>query len=206
VIDIYMGTICTFGFQWAPRGFIPCDGRSLSLQDNQALYSLLGTFYGGDGRTTFNVPDLRGRVGVNQGSSPIGTFDIGQKAGSATHTLSVGEMPSHSHAANFTPGSSPFEVSVSLASDDATSATPLAQGYLATTVATGGVQDKPEYIYRTDAGTKGTVPLGGVSVTGGGGVVTIGNTGFGGAFSLMQPYLTMNYAIANDGGTYPARN
>ena len=203
--DIFIGTICTFGFQFNPRGCLPCAGTMLQISGNETLFSLISTIYGGDGRSTFQLPDLRGRVGINQGSGPLGTYRLGQLAGWPTHALSIDELPAHNHSATFTPGGAPFTVDVQLSNDDATSPSPISDGYLATTVATGGVQDKPERIYRPDAGSKGTVALGGVTVSGGSGSVDIGYTGSGHAFPLMQPSLTMNYAIVSE-GTYPSRN
>ncbi len=85
--------IMSFGF--APRGWAQCNGQLLQINQNQALFSLLGTTYGGDGRTTFALPNLQGRAAVHNGSG----FLLGQAGGEQNHTLSVAEIPMHTHAA-----------------------------------------------------------------------------------------------------------
>ncbi len=95
----FIGEIRMFGGNFAPRGWALCDGQLLRIADNSALFSLLGTIYGGDGRTTFGLPDLRGRVPVHMGQGPgMTNRRIGQRAGAETVTLSTAELPSHTHA------------------------------------------------------------------------------------------------------------
>ena len=97
----FIGEIRTVGFNFAPRGWAFCDGQLLSISSNQALFSLLGTTYGGDGRTTFALPDLRGRVSVHPGTGAgLSTYRIGQRGGAETNTLTVNQLPSHTHANN----------------------------------------------------------------------------------------------------------
>jgi microcystin-dependent protein len=89
------------GFNFAPRGWALCDGQILPINQNQSLYSLLGTTYGGDGRTSFALPDLRGRVPIHVGrSNGGGNHTLGQKSGEETHTLAANEMPQHRHLFN----------------------------------------------------------------------------------------------------------
>jgi microcystin-dependent protein len=90
----YLAEIRIMGFSFPPRGWAQCDGQILPINQNQSLFSLLGTNYGGDGRTSFGLPDLRGRTPVHVGSSS----GLGQKVGEERHLLSVGEMPAHDHA------------------------------------------------------------------------------------------------------------
>ena len=99
-IDPFIGQIMTFGGNFCPRGWSTTDGQLLPISQNTALFSILGTTYGGDGRTTFALPDLRGRVKVGPGQGPGLTFHpLGQKFGSETRNLTVAEMPMHSHTA-----------------------------------------------------------------------------------------------------------
>jgi microcystin-dependent protein len=91
----FLAEIRLVGFNFAPRGWAFCDGQILPINQNQSLYSLLGTTYGGDGRTSFALPDIRGRVPIHVGNG----HTPGQKSGEETHTLASAEMPSHTHQA-----------------------------------------------------------------------------------------------------------
>ena len=94
----FIGMLMLVGFNFAPRGWALCNGQILSIAKNTALFSLLGTQYGGNGQTTFALPDLRGRVPIHQGQGPgLSAYTIGQTAGQETHTLTITEMPMHNH-------------------------------------------------------------------------------------------------------------
>ena len=95
----FLAEIRIVGFNFAPRGWALCDGQILPINQNQSLYSLLGTTYGGDGRTSFALPDLRGRTPIHVGSSNGSGHLLGQKSGEETHTLSAAEMTNHTHRA-----------------------------------------------------------------------------------------------------------
>ena len=96
----FLAEVRIMGFNFAPRGWALCDGQILPINQNQSLYSLLGTTYGGDGRTSFALPDLRGRTPIHVGRSNGGeSHTLGQKSGEETHTLSAAEMPNHDHTA-----------------------------------------------------------------------------------------------------------
>jgi len=97
----FLGQITMFGGNFAPRGWALCDGQLIAISQNSALYSLLGTAYGGDGRTTFALPDLRGRAPIHAGSGPgLSPRRLGQTGGSEAVALTLSEVPSHSHSAN----------------------------------------------------------------------------------------------------------
>lgn len=94
----FLAEVRLMGFNFAPRGWAFCDGQILPINQNQSLYSLLGTTYGGDGRTSFALPDLRGRTPIHTGrSNGGGEHMLGQKSGEETHTLQANEMPNHDH-------------------------------------------------------------------------------------------------------------
>lgn len=94
----FLAEVRLMGFNFAPRGWAFCDGQILPINQNQSLYSLLGTTYGGDGRTSFALPDLRGRAPIHTGRSNGGAdHTLGQKSGEETHTLAANEMPQHDH-------------------------------------------------------------------------------------------------------------
>jgi len=95
----YIGEIRLFAGNFAPAGWAFCQGQLMSIAENDALFSLIGTTYGGDGQQTFGLPDLRGRVPVHQGSGPgLSTRTIGELAGTETVTLTSANLPVHSHA------------------------------------------------------------------------------------------------------------
>jgi len=94
----FLSEIRIMSFVFAPKGWALCNGQLLPINQNQALFSLLGTTYGGDGRVNFALPDLRGNVPIHMGSG----FTLGQKGGEQAHTVSIAELPTHVHTANAT--------------------------------------------------------------------------------------------------------
>ena len=201
-MDVFMGMIASFGFNFAPVHWSTCSGQQLAVAQFQALYSLLGTAYGGDGRVSFSLPDLRGRTPIGQGQG-IGLTNriIGEKIGTETVTMTSSNLPPHTHTATFTPtgGGGPAKVLVS--TETGTKPAPDAGDFLGSAAAFGAPQ--ANYVPAASPGT--TVPLGGVSGGGGGGTVTVDTTGAGAAMPNLQPLLVINWCVAVQ-GLYPQRN
>jgi microcystin-dependent protein len=94
----YLAEIRIFSFNYPPKGWALCNGQLLAINQNQALFALLGTTYGGDGRTTFALPNMQGNFPLHAGTSPVGaSFVLGQTGGEISHTLITNEMPAHTH-------------------------------------------------------------------------------------------------------------
>ena len=185
----FVGQIQPYGFNFAPRGWAFCDGQLLAVSQNDALFSLLGTIYGGDGRTTFGLPDLRGRFPMHMGSGPgLSTRKIGQKSGAERETLTVNQLPSHNHAA--TTGS--LTAQLHAGGSDADQQSPSGHALGTTT---------SESIYVNDTPGE-TMAAGSVTVSGN---VTVQNTGGSQSFSIMNPFLVINWCIALF-GIYPSRS
>src|SRR4030095_16919913 len=99
IMDAFIGMIVMFGGNFAPRGWATCDGQLLSIAQNTALFSILGTTYGGNGQTTFRLPDLRGRVPIPPGTGPgLSSYVLGQMSGTENVTLNITQIPSHAHS------------------------------------------------------------------------------------------------------------
>ncbi|AXT21215.1 phage tail protein [Flavobacteriaceae bacterium AU392] len=168
-----------FAGTFAPAGYAFCNGQVLPISGNDALFSLIGTTYGGDGRTTFALPDLRGRAPIHSGDNSAGpgltARRLGQTVGSETNTLTVNNLPAHSHTVN--------------------------------AIIEDGDQSSPTGNF--PAGTKlldGEYASNGTSTTMNSGMVS--NTGTGASVNNMQPSLAINFIIAIDSGVFPfpARN
>ena len=170
-----------FGGNFAPRGWALCEGQLLPISQNSALFSILGTTYGGDGRTTFALPDLRGRAPIHAGHGPgLSDVRLGQRGGTETTTLNITNLPSHNH-----------QGSISVGPD--TNLTDVATNNRLATEARGG-QDVPQ-IYTTDGGSANMAADS----------VMISNAGGNQAFSNRSPYLAINYIIAMQ-GVFPSRS
>lgn len=180
----YIAEIRLFAGNFAPRGWAFCNGQILSIAQNTALFSLLGTTFGGNGQTTFALPDLRGRVAVGPGQGPgLPAVNLGQVSGEPSHTLIITEMPAHNHAAQVTTRA--FENSLGGTGDsESTSNT-----YWASSVGVGN-------IYSTT--TNSVMNPGAVAAT-------IGIAGGSQPHNNMQPYTGINYIICME-GIYPSRN
>jgi len=175
--DAFIGEIRMFGGNFAPRGWALCNGQLLPISQYSALFSLLGTTYGGDGRTNFALPDLRGRVPIHAGQGPgLSSRQLGQRGGVETVTLTTQQMPAHTHTAN-----------VVQAADSSV-----------------GTSDKPGNML--PARNAASTPQYGATAntTLNGTTVTVENSGAGQAHENMQPYVTVNYIIATE-GIFPSR-
>lgn len=176
----FIGEIMMVGFNFAPRGWAFCDGQLLPISQNTALFSLLGTIYGGDGRTTFALPDLRGRVPIHSGGGPgLSPYRQGQKGGVETVTLSAAQMPSHTHAAAGT---------AKAVSGSGNNTSPSGNNWAALA---------RENAY-SSAAADGTMAADNVTVT-------VDNTGGSQTHENRQPYLSVSFCIALV-GIYPSRS
>lgn len=180
----YLSEIRTFAFNFAPRGWALCNGQLLSIQQNAALFSLLGTTYGGNGTTNFALPNLQGAVPLGYGNGPFGSYNLGQIGGEANHTLLLTETPQHTHA---------VKASDSIATLGAIGVNPGPTVVLAQAQASVNEQPVPVSAYSQGA----------PSLT-----LASNALGFIGA-SLphpnQQPYLVLNFCIALT-GIYPSRS
>ena len=173
----FVGEIRIFPWDWSVRGWALAQGQLLSIAQNQALFSLLGTTYGGNGVQTFALPDLRGRTPLGQGTSPYGggSFTMGQAAGTENVTLQITQIPAHTHQLM------------------GTSATATKRGPAAHTIA-GDTSDIVDFY--ANAVQAQLTPLA---------PNALANTGSTQPHTNVQPYLAMNYSIALQ-GIFPSRN
>ncbi|HQU60560.1 MAG TPA: tail fiber protein [Saprospiraceae bacterium] len=168
-MEPFLGMIVMFGGNFAPRSWAFCDGQLLSISANTALFSILGTTYGGDGRTTFGLPDLRGRTPMHPGDGPgLTSRRLGERGGEERHTLNLNEIPSHNHPA-----------SIHVSNEDAH-----------TTEPTGKVLSvSAANVY------SGNAPDGAMA----GSAASIGNAGGNQPHNNVQPFQCVNFIIALQG-------
>lgn len=176
-MDPYLGQISAFGFFFTPNGWYPCNGQVVPLNQNQALYALLGTVYGGDGVNTFAIPDLRGRTMIGQGQgNGLSNYSIGQTGGVENVTLLANQMPVHTHtvASNIAPNLSD----------------PVNPAILGKSPKTGSGPNASSVNIYSNAGTNYIqgAPAGGSQ-----------------AHENRSPYLAINYCIAYN-GIFPSRS
>jgi microcystin-dependent protein len=183
----FVAEIRLFTGNFAPKGWALCSGQVLPISQNTALFSLVGTFYGGDGKSTFALPDLRSRVAVGTGQGPgLSNYVIGEQFGAESVTLTAGQLPSHTHTA--TVGT--LGLAASSAAGDLQSP---AGGVLAAE-ATG--------VTATYSSGPADTTMAAAALTG---APAIGLAGSSQPVSILQPYLALTYMIALQ-GVFPARN
>lgn len=180
-MDFYMAQIFLFAGNFAPRNFAYCRGQIMGIAQNTALFSLLGTTYGGNGQTTFALPDLRGRAPIGTGQGPgLPSYVLGEIGGAPSTTLLITNMPAHNH----TVGASSTVGTAGVPSANVLSASPkTGSGPNATTLNTYNVGPIDSFLNPT----------------------TIGISGGNQPFSIIQPYLSMDYTICV-AGIFPSRN
>lgn len=174
----FLGEIIMFGGNFAPRQWALCDGQLIPINQNQALFAILGTTYGGDGRTTFALPDMRGRVPMHAGNGPgLTNRRLGEKSGQEQVTLNINNMPSHSHTAV------------------ANAVQPV-----------GNSNDAAGNYWADDAGvSSATYHTGPANTTMNANAVQVGNAGGSQPHNNLQPYLCVNFIICVQ-GIFPSRN
>ena len=206
----FLGEIRWVAFNFAPTGWALCDGQILSITQNTALFALLGTTYGGNGQTTFALPDMRGRVPVHPGAGPGLTARVaGEAGGEESVTLTTAAMPSHSHSVeSHTHTIPPLGVDVKGSSAAATSASPAGNVLATATLESGGgAQKKLTEIYNAGAANVSLAPGSATTAPGvtGGGSGSTTATGGDGPHENMQPFLGVTCIIALQ-GIFPSRS
>jgi microcystin-dependent protein len=175
----YIGEIRMFGGNFAPVGWFLCQGQTLQISQYDALFALIGTTYGGDGQNNFNLPDLRSRVPIHQGTGGGGTYAMGEAAGTETVTLTTQQLPTHNHglASTGQPGSTNIPGQNTIMADE------------------GPAGSSQVFLYQPFDGTN-QQPLNPVSIALSGG---------GQPHDNIQPYQAVNFIIAYE-GIFPSQN
>jgi microcystin-dependent protein len=184
----FLAQIALFSFNFAPQGWATCSGQLLPINQNQALFSLLGTMYGGNGQTNFALPDLRSRVPLGLGQGPGASYLVGEAGGAETVTLAVQHLPAHGHTVD----ASALTATVRCSSAPANQRSPAA-GVPA--VEAAGVTAT-----YSNALPDANMKAGGVAVA-----MTANSAGGGQPHDNRQPYLGLTYCIALQ-GIFPSQN
>lgn len=181
-MEEYLAIIKIFGGNFAPRGWAMCQGQILSIAQNTALFSLLGTTYGGNGQTTFGLPDLRGRapIGFNQGPG-LSSYALGQVGGTESVTLTLNNLPAHNHAVTGTVQLPVNVEEISTAEPNGAYLGPTASNFYSSTPSAGEFAG-PLSVHLSTSITGNNTPV-----------------------SILQPYLAVNYIICTE-GIFPSRN
>jgi microcystin-dependent protein len=205
--DYYLGTIAMCAFNFTPNNFAACNGATLQVSQNAALYSLIGNTFGGSAPTTFGLPDLRGRVAVNVGTAPGGSINwqMGETIGNESMALTKDQLPSHNHAIQEVQSGRTVTATAAAAvnASDALGDVPNPSGKYWAKVNSGsgalpGYHNSKDVTMASDAVQVTVTPAFNAS-----NLIT-GNTGSGAAVPLFQPTLAINFVICTN-GLYPTR-
>ena len=195
--DPFIGQLLQVGFTFAPRGWSTCAGQQLSIAQNSALFALLGTTYGGNGQTTFALPNLQGRVSIGTGNGAgLSSYVLGQQGGSESVTLTTVNLPAHTHAATF--ASAP---SLNAATVKATLQGPVAGAVLAKSVDSDPLTPDALPAIYAPAGTATPAALAGLNIP----AINVAATGGNQPTTIIQPYLAIMTIIALE-GIFPSRS
>jgi len=179
----FIGEVKLFGFNFAPKGYMTCQGQLISIAQNTALFSLLGTTYGGNGQQTFGLPDLQGRAPIGQGQGPgLSPYSMGQVGGTESVTMTTAQMPMHVHSAI----GINVRIPVNTGNDDAGAA----GNYIGNSSPNDMFGGAP-----SPTGSLGAPVISGTTAVSGGSQ----------PMGILSPYLCMNYSIAIQ-GIFPSRN
>ena len=198
--DPYLGEIRMFAGNFAINGWQMCNGQTLSISSYNALFAIIGTFYGGNGTTTFQLPNFQGRVPIHQGTGiGLPTYTVGEASGTTSVNLLTTNLPQHTHA-SFGPGATPT-VTINASNGSGNANTPAGNYIAGKTPGTSGLNGGD--LYTTTAGVLGV--LNSATATIAAGSAQTGPTGGNIPVSIMQPYLTVTFLIAMV-GIFPSRN
>ena len=210
-----MGEIKAVGFSFAPVNYAFCNGATMSIAQNQALFALLGTTYGGNGVQTYQLPNLGGRAPIGQGQSPgTSNYVLGEVAGTESVTLTISQLPQHAHiaATTVTPTSTLAATTTihALTAPSARAASPAGNVLTGGSVTISGTPTNVQNYASPGAGTAATLDPSAATTTLSGGVTasattTVQPAGSGLPVQILQPFLAINYIIAMV-GIFPSRN
>lgn len=195
-MESFIGTIQMFGFNFPPRGWVLCQGQLLSINQYAAVFSVLGTSFGGNGQSNFGVPDLRSRLPVGQGQGPgLTNRVIGQAAGTETVTATIINMPNHTHTNNFAVTT---QLNLAAVPSNQTNAPTPTNAYIGASTPSG---PPSAAIYSDQLGVS-PVPAKGLT---GGLTGEIASAGGGQPMATLNPYLAVNFCLCLE-GIFPSRN
>lgn len=184
-MEEFIGIVKLFAGNFAPRGWALCNGQIMSIAQNSALFSILGTTYGGNGQTTFALPNLQGSVAIGAGNGGGSNYVLGQVAGTPTVSLLTSNLPAHVHAG---PGT------LAVSSANSTDAVPIAGASIATP---GSIVSRA---FAPTLGFATSTPNVNLTTS-----IVTGATGNNIPVSIMQPYVALTYIICLE-GIFPSRN